>query len=295
MPSPFPGMDPYLENPAVFGNLHHDFIVLAKEALQSKLPAPFYARSNDRTWIDLAERPVKPDTRVRVAAAYQPRRLDPQVGGVAMVEAPVNEPIVIHVAHDECREAFAEIYAGRGTDRRLVTTIEVLSPTNKGRSGQGRKLYLEKQQELLNSEVHLIEIDLLRDGTHTTAVPLRELRRHAPAYDYHVCVHRFDQWGDFLVYPIGIRSPLPRIEVPLLPGDGSVPLDLQAVFNRCYDVGPYRHEVNYETDEVLPPLAREDAEWARELIAAEDQAPPSLPLPRRGREGQILSASEESG
>ena len=80
------------------------------------------------------------------------------------------------------------------------------------------------------------------------------------------CRHRFDQFEDYFVYPLGIQQPLPTIDIPLLPGDGSVPVDLQAVLTRCYDVGPYRREIDYKTAEIVPPLRAELTNWAREQI-----------------------------
>ncbi len=46
MPSPFPGMDPYLESPDWFPDLHGSLIILLKEALQRSLPGPYYAQSS---------------------------------------------------------------------------------------------------------------------------------------------------------------------------------------------------------------------------------------------------------
>lgn len=268
MPSPFPGMDPYLENPDVFGNLHSDFIFAMKEALMPKLPEPYYSRSDRRTWIEVSERYVEPDVNVQVSAAHEPKQRRPGNGGVVVADSVSTEPVVIHIPHDESHQTFMELYAGRGEDRRLVASIELLSPTNKSQRGKGWEAYLQKQQEMLQSDVHFIEIDLLRGGKHSTSVPLEELRRRVPVYDYHVCVHRFDRWEDYFVYPFTVRESLPTIDVPLLPGDGSVPLDLQAVFTRCFDVGPYRYEVDYAADEPVPPLSSDDAQWAQERVAA---------------------------
>jgi hypothetical protein len=113
---------------------------------------------------------------------------------------------------------------------------------------------LQKQQEVLDSDTHLVEIDLLRSGTHTTAVPLEALRRKAPPFDYHVCVHAFERLGTYAVYTILMTQRLPTIAIPLLPGDGAVNIDLQAVFQRCYDTGPYRRRVRYDPARLMPPL-----------------------------------------
>jgi hypothetical protein len=106
----------------------------------------------------------------------------------------------------------------------------------------------------------------LRGGTHATAVPLDRLKRKAPPFDYHVCIHRFDNFEDYFIYPILLPQSLPTIQVPLLPEDGEVQLDLQAVMNRTYDEGPYRREINYRADPVVPPLPDEYASWCGEQV-----------------------------
>jgi hypothetical protein len=149
-----------------------------------------------------------------------------------------------------------------------VTSIELLSLSNKTPGEHGRDLYLRKQQEMLQSKVHLVEIDLLRGGQHTTAVPADRLARATGPFDYHVCIRHFDNLEDFFVYPIQLPEPLPEISIPLLPGDGAVPLNLQAVFQRAYDAGPYRREVDYQADTPAPPLSPERAAWLKRLLSA---------------------------
>jgi hypothetical protein len=174
---------------------------------------------------------------------------------------------VVHVPHDERRETLVEIYCGRRSDRRLVTSIELLSPIHKTPGAHGRDLYLRKQREILDSKVHLVEIDLLRGGEHTTAVPRERLARVAGELEYHVSIHHFDNLEDYFVYPIRLSEPLPQIAIPLLPGDGSVRLDRQAVFQRTYDAGPYRREINYRQDAPTPPLSPAWESWLRKLLA----------------------------
>ncbi len=250
MPSPFPGMDPFLEDPERFPGFHDRFITYLSEFLQPKLPEPYYADSGRRAWIEISERFIGPDVQV-----LKPRRTretpeeEKATAGVALAAPPSGRPIVIHVPHDERREPFIEIYVGRRPDRRLVTTIEVLSPSNKAPGEQGRDLYLRKQREVLQGKVHLVEIDLLRAGEHTTAVPRDRLMTEAGSFDYHVCIHRFDEFEDYFVYPIRLDERLPEIAIPLLPGDPSIPIELQGVLARAYDAGPYRREIRYGEEE----------------------------------------------
>ncbi len=266
MPSPFPGMDPYLEHPDVFPGLHDGLVTYLRESLQPVLPSPYYADMGRRAWIEVSERCIGPDVNV-----LRRRSDDTDVkggnGGVATAIRTAARPLVIHIPHDERREPFVEIYAGRGKNRRLVTSIEVLSPSNKKPGEEGRDLYLRKQRELLKSRVHLVEIDLLRGGEHTTAVPHDRLVAKAGPFDYHVCVHQFDNLEDYFVYAIQLAEPLPPVSIPLLPGDGAVTVDLQAVFARSYDTGPYLREIDYLGDRPVPPLGPKQARWAKQCLA----------------------------
>jgi hypothetical protein len=266
MPSPFPGMDPYLENPEIFPDLHDSLITYLREQLQASLPAPYFAAMGRRIWIEFARRSIGPDVQVRRGSGSVGRR--PEEGRVALAASPTARPVVVRVAHDEFREPSIEIYAQGGREKRLVTSIEVLSLTNKTFDERGRDLYKRKQDELLSSKVHLVEIDLLRGGEHTTSVPLDLAVEECGNFDYHVSVHRFDEMDTFFVYPIRLEELLPVITIPLLPGDPEVSIDLQAVFDRCHDAGPYTREIVHGEDAVVPALRPDQAAWAQQLVRA---------------------------
>ncbi len=227
MPSPFPGMDPYLENPDWFPNLHDGLITFLVGALMKRLPEPYYARSRQRVWLEYTHRQIEPDVDV-LHPGRGPSRWRSEEGGVAVAdEVDLDEPVVVAVdsiEHDPYEEPFVEIRRRHGSEDRLVGAIEVLSPANKTLRHPGRDSYREKQREVLAGQTHLIEIDLLRGGEHTTAVPRDLTVAKAGAFDYHVCVLRFDRPNVFFVYPILLEHRLPVIAVPLLPGDPDVPL-----------------------------------------------------------------------
>ncbi len=271
MPSPFPGMDPYLESPEIFPDFHDSVITYLREALQANLPAPYFAALGRRVWIEVSRRSIGPDVEVRRAGGPSPRQTEPiqvGVGAVAIASSSVARPVVVKVAHDEIREPFVEIYSRTAEGKRLVTSIEILSLSNKTPGEHGRDLYQRKQREILASQVHLIEVDFLRGGEHTTAVPLDLAREACAPFDYHVSVHPFDDLETFLVYPIQLADRLPPVDIPLLPGDPSVTLDFQAVFDRCYDAGPYSREIQYDADTVIPPLRPDQAAWATAILQA---------------------------
>lgn len=265
MASPFPGMDPFLEDPVIFPGFHDRLIIYLSEALQPLLPEPYFAETGERVWVEVTSRYIGPD--VHVLRPNGPAvGEEPSGGGVALAAPPHIRPVVVTVPHDERRESRVEIYAQHG--ERLVTTIEMLSPTNKTPGEHGRDLYLRKQREVLDSKTNLVEIDLLRGGVHTTAVPHNLALERTGPFDYHVCIHRFDNLEDYFVYPIQLAERLPALAIPLLPGDPDVTIDLQAVFERCYDTGPYRRRIRYNETEPAPPLRPDQTVWAKELLRA---------------------------
>jgi hypothetical protein len=273
MPSPFPGMDPYLERPRWFRGLHNVMIAHLQEAIQPLLPPPYFALTAELIWMEGSERYIDPDVDLLVRTPVRPRRAveGGDEGGVAtLVAEDVEEPVVVAVTQtrgEERTEPYLEIYARRDGEDRLVTSIEILSLTNKRLGSEGRHAYLEKQREILDGQVNLVEIDLLRGGGHTSAVPHWLAKEKAGDFDYHVSIHRFDRPFEFLVYPIPLQRRLPTIRIPLLPGDPTVPLSLQAAFQRAYDAGPYRRVVRYGEDAIDPPLSSTQAAWAARLVA----------------------------
>jgi hypothetical protein len=273
MPSPFTGMDPFLEDPAIFPDLHDRLVTYLSESLNAHLPAPYYAGIASRVWLEVSERRVEPDINVLRPERSVSRGGTDAGGGVAVAEAVQAEPVVVHVPIEEIRETFLEIYARPGGER-LVTTIEVLSLANKTPGAHGRDQYLKKQREIRDSQVHLVEIDLLRGGVPSTAVPRDHAVARAGTFDYHVCVHRFDRREDFFVYPIRLGGRLPTVAIPLLPGDPAVGVDLQAVLDRCYDTGQYRRRVRYR-ERPPAPLDPEQAGWAERTLREKGILEPS--------------------
>jgi hypothetical protein len=145
MPSPFPGMDPYLENPDVFPNLHDKLIVHLEEAIQPLLPEPYYAKGSQRIWLEFQEASRIPD--VSVLSGSRPSAPVPdEGGGVAVVDVPVKITAPYERPWHEHHETFLEIYTKAVGGPRLVTAIEVLSPTNKS-PGHSRSAYHNKQGE----------------------------------------------------------------------------------------------------------------------------------------------------
>jgi hypothetical protein len=142
-------------------------------------------------------------------------------------------------------------------ERRLVTCIEVLSPTNK--RGPGREEYAGKRLQILSGPAHLLEIDLLRVGVRfPTAEPL-------PATPYFVFLSRAEQRKKVEVWPVPLEGPLPVVTVPLLPGDPDVPLDLQQALATVYDIIGYDELIDYSQPSPGPLTPAESA-WVEEQL-----------------------------
>ena len=260
MPSPFPGMDPYLEHPGLFPGVHQGMIAVARATLNALLPPRYVADIGERVYIVQPERSIYPDVVIIEHPSARPQREQIGTASAMIVGDP---PWVVTYYPVEMREVFIEILPV-GDESRVITVIEVLSPSNKAAGSAGRELYLTKQQELFESQTHRIEIDLLRRGEHTVVVP-RERLVSRGNWDYRVCLHRGEQGNRCEVWPVTVRQSLPRIYVPLADGDPDVVLDLQAVFNRCYDEGAYARRLDYRC-EPTPPLQGEDVMWVDEVL-----------------------------
>ena len=258
MRSPFPGMDPYLEQ--YWGDVHHRLITYMCDTLQRHLPGELVARMDERIFVEPSEghgRNIIPD--VRVVERGRPKERDVATGnGIA-----VAEPLVVHFEEsDPIRQGFIEIIDIK-SGRRVVTVIEVLSPSNKI-PGPGRDLYAKKQEELRSGGVSLVEIDLLRTGTRVLSVPMERIPEgHRTAYA--ACVRR--GWKPFEIeyYRIPLRERLPAIPIPLRRNDRDVPLDLQFLLDQCYESGRYGDDIDYR-EEPEPLLSAEDAGWANALL-----------------------------
>jgi hypothetical protein len=253
-------MDPYLEHPEVWPGVHLGLITYSREALNAILPSGYVADMGERLYVAEPVRDIYPD--VAVTGRARPASNGPRGGATAVLDGSA-APWVLSVDPREFREPFIRILSPR-PDRRVVTVIELLSPANKASGSKGRRLYQAKQRELLRSHSSLLEIDLLRAGVHTVAAPLEPLRRRG-TWDYLACLHRGGHKGEYEVWPVLLRERLPLVRVPLSESDPDVELDLQAVFDRCYDSGRYRDNADYG-QEPAPPLMEEDAAWAKTLL-----------------------------
>jgi hypothetical protein len=255
MPSPFPGMDPYLEGH--WGDVHASMVIYARDQLQPVLPRSLVARVEERLSVEAAwgpQRTVVPDVRV-VERRRGKKKITKTNGAVA-----VAEPLIIEF-NEPTTEGFIEIRE-RDANNRLVTVIEVLSLTNKS-AGPGQNQYLQKRDEFQQAGVSIVEIDLLRSGNRLLPCPIEMLpqSRWTP---YLACVQRGWKPTTVEIYTIALQERLPAIRIPLRSSDEDAPLDLQALIEQCYRNGGYE-TIDYRKDPD-PPLRGGDARWAAALL-----------------------------
>ncbi len=256
MKSPFPGMDPYLEQ--FWRDVHARLIIYSCDQLQNQLPEDLYARVEERIVLECGE-PVPlaryPDVRV-VEYPHGGLSSASSDGGVA-----VAQPVRIQYAPEPTTETYIEIIDA-GTGQRVVTVIEFLSLSNKF-PGDGRDQYRRKQEELRQAKVSLAEIDLLRAGQRALSLPASSIPTELRT-TYQVCVRRGWETSMYEIYPVPMRDRLPVIRIPLRQTDEDARLDLQVLINQAYQNGRY-HSIDYRAA-ADPPLEGLDEHWADQLL-----------------------------
>lgn len=256
MPSPFPGMDPFLEGQA-WETFHHGLIAVLLESLTLRVRPRYVVRVEERVYVERdPEHPreiIRPDVSVM---EQEGERVVARGGGPSTMSAPV---LLTVPMPERVREAFLSI-RHRDT-REVVTIIEVLSPANKRPGGDGRHEYLRRRATVLQSPTHLVELDLLRGGQRLPTVePL-------PPADYYALICRGDRRPQVEVYPWTLRQPLPLLPVPLRGEDPDVVLDLQALFQAVHERAGCDYSLDYQLP-VEPPLEEPETDWVRALVAA---------------------------
>ncbi|MEZ4590563.1 MAG: DUF4058 family protein [Chloroflexota bacterium] len=259
MPSPFPGMDPYMEVSHRWSDLHQRLITYISEYLQPQLRPKYIARIEERIQLATFDQRYVPD----VQLLHTMREPAPTLELVSTVVA--DEPMILTTLDEAVREPFIEIVARESGD--LVTVIEVLSPANK--VGKGREDYLQKQDNLLATDVNLVEIDLLGYGKETVLARKSGIVNPAD-WRYIIDISRGGRRNALEVYAIPLRERLPNCRIPLRPPDADAVLDLTAVFNRCYDVGSYDLLIDYSKPPDVP-LREAEAEWLKMFLPEKKQ------------------------
>jgi hypothetical protein len=260
MPSPFPGMDPYIEDAFFWSDFHASMMGAFREALNAVLPDRYTASIERNVWVqetDPHETTLVGVPDVQVANREQgPAAGGGQAAATLTVTAP--QPVTLPLVRRPGPRYL------RITDRRrrqVVTVIELLSPANKTTTGYG-VVYRQKRLDYLAGGVNLVEIDLLRAGTRP---PVQE-PPPAPS-DYYLLVCPAESFPQAGYWPLSVRDPLPALPIPLAPGEAPSHLNLRDCLDQVYKAGRYERELDY-TEPPIPPLREPDATWARGLVDA---------------------------
>ncbi len=258
MPSPFPGMDPFIESQC-WRDFHTRLVTTMSEVLIAQLRPRYVVHVEEYVYFtdeaDESRGLAVPD--VRVAETEERWRSS---GGSTATAVEV-KPVVHEVCLPErIEQTYLEIRSER--PRKLVTVLEILSPTNKHPGqGKGREQYLQKRANVLWSMANLVELDLLRWGERLPTDP--PLRRDG----HYAFVTRDKEPSAVEAYGWGFRQPLPTIPVPLAAGDDDASLPLQELFTTVYDRAGYDYSLEYEAA-LDPPLGEADATWVRETLGS---------------------------
>ena len=254
MPSPFPGMDPYLENPELWREVHHRLMNGIADEIGPSLRPKYRVAIEKRTYLsdgDESLEVVIPD--VSVISPSSTSQGTPST----LTLAAQSESVTVTLPRlEEIRESYLEIR--ELSTGHVVTAIELLSPTNK-RGGEGRKAYEKKRRAVLSRLTHLVEIDLLRSGK-----PMPILGS-IPTSDYRILVSRSERRPKAELYPFSVRQEIPKFAIPLESADAEPLLDLQSLLARAYYRASFDMAIDYTKDPV-PLLKAKDREWADALL-----------------------------
>ena len=248
MPSPFPGMDPYLES-ELWQEFHDRFAEQISEQLTPHIHPKYVIALAKRYVLTYSIPGIYAPQKANILFGVQPVEVTADCPGVTepAVELASPLPEEIPLVSIEIRDI---------AERRLVTVIEILSPANK--HSDGVRVYHRRRTALLRTSVHLLEIDLLRHGERI------ELLGEPPPATYYAYLSRVQRRPYTQVWPIGLHQSLPILPVPLLPPDSDVPLNLQVALNTCYDQGGYEGILDYTTP--LPKFKSDDQAWIADIL-----------------------------
>jgi hypothetical protein len=246
---PFPGMDPYLEQPSLWPDVHASIISAIRDQIQSRIVPRYVAVITPYIAFESIE--IAP-VRLAIPDVGIYERDQPGATNTAVALAPA--PLVVK-AEMEIPTRYARIELRTVGDETLVTAIEVLSPANKRPGVDGADAYEKKRQELFRSEAHLLEIDLLRAGQRP------RLTKALPNAPYFIFLSRAERRPSIEIWPLSLQAAIPLVPVPLRYPDPDIPLDLSKVLHQIYTNARYDVQVDYRNAPPAPDLAPDDATW----------------------------------
>lgn len=255
MASPFPGMNPYLENPLFWSEVHNLLIAAIFRKLNPQLRPKYKVAIEKRVYQTTDEDSLLVGVADVAVQSTQKTPL-PQKASIA-VASPSVEAITVDVTMPETvKETYLEVRDV--ATQEVVTVIEILSPKNK-RGGEGRNIYAKKRLQVLGSYTNLVEIDLLRDGK-----PIQQVQNNVQT-DYRILVSRAFKRPKADLYAFNLPNMIPFYPLPLREIEPEPLLDIQPLINQLYEEGNYDLVIDY-TQEPVPPLSQENAAWVDEVL-----------------------------
>ncbi|MBW4567111.1 MAG: DUF4058 family protein [Tolypothrix carrinoi HA7290-LM1] len=264
MRSPFPGMNPYLEQPIFWSEFHSRLIVAIADALAPKLLPKYYIGVETRTYLDTADEELLigiPDAVVLSSISRQPsdQISSKETTQVAVYARPQQITLPMPV---EVKERYLEVRETK-TDA-VITVIEILSPKNK-RKGKGRSIYEQKRHSILGSMSHLVEIDLLRADEPMAMKGVDSIT------DYRIVVSQHERRPIADLYAFTMREAIPEFLLPLKEPQEVTTVNLQSIVSGIYERGGYAIRIDYQQAVPPPALSQGDRRWVEELLASRCQ------------------------
>jgi Protein of unknown function (DUF4058) len=258
MPSPFPGMNPFLELRDQWPGFHLHYISELARQLGPRIAPEYYTQVEHHVFLHEVDDERLQALRRPDITVFESDRKAEHIGGTAVA---ISAPVEVRIPSTVDVVKVPYLLIRNRASRKVVTAIELLSPTNKAR-GSDREVYLGKRKELLASMAHFVEIDLLRGGPKMPWVGL-------PVCDYSVAVSRSHLRPQVDFWPIELRETLPTIPIPLKEFDREVLLDLQAALHGVYDLMSYEFHL-YTYGDPEPPLNPTDLAWVQGIVASSE-------------------------
>jgi hypothetical protein len=258
---PFPGVNPYLEHPTLWPGVHHWLIIGLAGYLSPQLRPHYRVAVEVRMYETVGDQSLLvgiPDVAVnQLQRQTEPEQIGDPLAAVAVAPSPGPQRVTIPMA-ETIKQGYLEIR--EVVTGQVITVVEILSPVNK-RQGKGRQQYEEKRNCVLNSETHLVEIDLLREG-----LPLPYFGR-APESDYRILVSRAELRPQAELYGFNLADQIPKFPMPLKGTEQGPMVDLNELLQQVYDQGSFDLAIDYSQDP-LPPLPPQDTDWLRGILAS---------------------------
>lgn len=251
MPSPFPGMDPYIEDPEIGADFQMNLASEIQGQLNLMLRRRYVTRLMPYFTYELVDIPRRHESRLEVGMRQSQPSASATAGAVVAVLSTAAESngrieFPLRLISIEVRAVGA---------MELVTAIEILSPVNKQPSHTAFKDYQRKRRELFRSSAHLLEIDLLRGGTRPP------LDQPVPPAPYYITLSRVENRPKVEVWPLQLWHPLPVVPVPLRDVDPDVPLDMGAAVASVYKRAGYTTLIDYHGSPPPPKFEEADLLW----------------------------------